>query len=91
VVAFARRHDDEVFVVVVPRLLVGHIGQELRDPIGEVWGDTRLRLPHAEDGAMYQDLLTFTFHTAAAAEHGAAIPLSTLFAHLPMALLHRVR
>ena len=90
VVAFARRHEDEEFVVVVPRLLVGLIGQELRDPIGDVWGDTRLLLPHAEEGSMYQDLLTFTFHNATAAEPGATLPLSAVFAHLPMALLHRV-
>ncbi len=90
VVAFARRHEDNEFVVVAPRLLVGLIGQELRDPIGDVWGDTRLLLPHAEEGALYQELLTFTFHNAAAAEPGATLPLSGIFAHLPMALLHRV-
>ena len=92
VVAFARRHDDEEFIVVVPRLLVGLVGQELRDPIGgEVWSDTRLLLSHAEDGAMYQDLLTFTFHSADSGEQGTTLSLGDLFAHLPLALLHRVR
>ncbi|MBL8126392.1 MAG: malto-oligosyltrehalose synthase [Chloroflexia bacterium] len=91
VVAFARRHEDNEFIVVVPRLLVGLTGRELRDPIAEVWGDTRLLLPHAEEGATYQDLLTFTFHHAIPAEQGTALPLGNVFAHLPLALLHRVR
>ena len=46
VVAFARRDAENEFIVVVPRLVVGLIGKELRDPIGpKVWGDTRCSFP----------------------------------------------
>jgi len=70
---------------------VGLTGKDLHDPIGEeTWGETRLLLPDGGPGAMYQNLLTFQFVTATAAEQGAALPMAEVFAHLPVALLHRV-
>jgi (1->4)-alpha-D-glucan 1-alpha-D-glucosylmutase len=46
VVAFARRHESDLVVAIVPRLSATLSGLDPRWPMGEdVWKDTRLRLP----------------------------------------------
>jgi (1->4)-alpha-D-glucan 1-alpha-D-glucosylmutase len=90
VVAFARRDAENEFIVVVPRLVVGLIGKELRDPIGpKVWGDTRLLLPDAEPGTRYHDIFSGETNKASAGDHGAVLPLAEVFAAFPFALLER--
>jgi (1->4)-alpha-D-glucan 1-alpha-D-glucosylmutase len=81
VIAFARRHGEVWLIAAVPRWLTRVAPPDV-PPLGDVWGDTALRLPqdapalwtHALDG---REL---------AAEDGT-LPLPTLFAHLPLALL----
>ncbi|MFT4038544.1 MAG: malto-oligosyltrehalose synthase [Thermomicrobiales bacterium] len=95
VVAFLRRHEDEEFVIAVPRLLAALTGDALRDPVGaDIWGDTRILLPDAGDGAAPAYLHCLTGQPIAArvesGEPGAALYLRDLFAHVPFALLHHM-
>jgi (1->4)-alpha-D-glucan 1-alpha-D-glucosylmutase len=88
VVAFARRDAENEFITVVPRLVVGLVGKELRDPIGsEVWSDTRLFLPEIEPGTRYRDVFSGETVKALANDDGAGLPLAEVFAVLPFALL----
>ena len=51
VVAFARRTEQAMVVVVVPRLIAGLLqDRELPCPAAGAWGDTRLELPPALAG-----------------------------------------
>jgi maltooligosyltrehalose synthase len=90
VVAFARRDAENEFITVVPRLVVGLIGKELRDPIGpEVWGDTRLLLPDAEPDMRYRDAFSGETIKVSASDEGLILPLAEVFAAFPFALLER--
>ncbi|MCP2045450.1 malto-oligosyltrehalose synthase [Pontibacter sp. HSC-36F09] len=79
--AFARRHEENWCLVVVPRLLTTIISEnEL--PLGEqVWGDTSIELP-AEAPQEWQ-LLFGGQHIQAK----RAIPLAEIFKSFPVALL----
>ena len=90
VVAFARRHGDAEIVVAVPRLIVGLVGQERRDPLGgEVWGETRLILSDLPPGARFQDLFSGEIVETNEGEDGASLSLAAVFAAFPFALLRR--
>jgi len=92
IVAFARRDAENEFIVGVPRLVVGLIGKELRDPTGsEVWSDTRLLLPDAEPGTRYRDIFSGETVDVSMGDDGAMLPVSEVFAAFPFALLERAR
>ncbi len=90
VVAFARRRHDDEALCVVPRLCFGLAGGEQRPPVGALWGDTVLALPHAAPGATYRDRLTGATHTVAEHNGGMGLALRELLARFPVALLERV-
>jgi len=81
IVAFARRHGDRWLLAVAPRWL-SRVASADGSPLGEVWGDTAVRLPagspagwrHALDGCEL------------GAENGT-LRVADLFRHLPVALL----
>lgn len=98
VCAFARLHEKEVLLVIVPRLFAALIGEHGRYPVGEpVWSDTRLLLPGELAGRTWTNLLTgetveeqrLNEETATAGEavERSAIELATLFRTFPYALL----
>ncbi|MDF3017444.1 MAG: malto-oligosyltrehalose synthase [Thermomicrobiales bacterium] len=90
VVAFARRDEENEFITVVPRLVVGLTHKELVDPIGsEVWGDTRLLLSNAEPGTRYRDVFSGETIKVSAGDDGASLSVSEIFASFPFALLER--
>ena len=90
VVAFTRRDAENEFITVVPRLVVGLLGKELRDPIGaEIWRDTRLLLPDAEPGTGCRDVFSGETISVVGSDAGASMRVSDLFAALPFALLER--
>ena len=75
VVAFARTVNEAAqVVVVVPRLPGAVMGDELRDPVGDVWGDTTVALPQG----------TWNRRTGANVETGA---VAELFSDVPVAVL----
>jgi (1->4)-alpha-D-glucan 1-alpha-D-glucosylmutase len=89
VVAFARRGAGAEAVTVVPRLCLRLAGGEQRPPLGELWGETWLHLPHAAPGARYIER-----HTGAALSVGerdgqAGLWMREVLATFPVALLER--
>jgi (1->4)-alpha-D-glucan 1-alpha-D-glucosylmutase len=83
VCAFARVLQDEMAIVVVPRLVAGLTKMDQRLPIGlDVWEDTRLQLPgtgrfsNIFTGQTLDDLQT-------------ELPLSQILSEFPVALLNR--
>ncbi|HEY0353157.1 MAG TPA: malto-oligosyltrehalose synthase, partial [Enterovirga sp.] len=81
VLAFARRAGDEEIVVATPRLVAALRGGE-HLPLGEVWGETRLPVP----AGRWRDLLG-----GSEIESGDdGVPVTELFARLPVSVLRRV-
>jgi (1->4)-alpha-D-glucan 1-alpha-D-glucosylmutase len=88
VIAFARSTADACALTVVGRGFT-NLGTPARHPVGEVWGDTVLRLPETR-AATYRDVLTGETMKAAQSDAGWTLPLKEIFAHLPISLLERV-
>jgi (1->4)-alpha-D-glucan 1-alpha-D-glucosylmutase len=86
VVAFARTGAGEAVVAAAARFFVRLPAQ----PVGSrAWGDSALRL--ADDRASaYRDVFTGREITASRGGGGYELPLASVFAHLPVALLERV-
>jgi (1->4)-alpha-D-glucan 1-alpha-D-glucosylmutase len=81
VVAFARTHQKQTAIVVVPRFLTGII-QANQDPYGEkVWGDTALVLPKKLQ-ADWIDTITDREIT-----DQARLPIGKILQNFPVALL----
>ncbi len=88
VVAFARRTDDAVLVVIVPRLVAKLVNLEL--PVDDVWGTSKIAL--ADDLAgQYRNLATG--ETVASTNDGTGIrlALSEVLKECPVGLLWRER
>ena len=89
--AFARRLGDATALVIAPRLALGLTGGAEQPPLGEaVWGTTHLVLPDAREGDRYQNELTGETLTVGRGEGGLGLPLASLLAHCPVALLTRM-
>jgi (1->4)-alpha-D-glucan 1-alpha-D-glucosylmutase len=87
VAAFARVHEGDAALVVVPRLTVGLCGWEGHPlPLGEdVWGETRLSLPDALAGVHLEDVLTGA--ELDVAPGCRTLPVASVLADFPAALL----
>jgi (1->4)-alpha-D-glucan 1-alpha-D-glucosylmutase len=82
VCAFARVLENEMVVVVVPRLVFGLLNTQ-RLPLGsEVWEDTRLELPGA---GRFSNVLTGQILHGSQKE----LPISQILSEFPVALLDR--
>jgi len=87
VVAFVRQNDAARFVVAVPRLPARLVSAEGDLPLAEVWRDSVLLLPAIEPGAAFRNVFTGEELIVVEREGQAALPLSEVFAHFPLALL----
>jgi (1->4)-alpha-D-glucan 1-alpha-D-glucosylmutase len=84
VVAFGRRTEREMVVVVVPRLIAGLLeDRELPCPAAGAWGDTRLELPTALAG---RELVNQLSDRPVPTSSGA-LKVTDILADLPVALL----
>ena len=92
VIAFARRHADQLLVVIAARLFSG-LGAADEGaatphalPLGAVWEDTIVPVPGMADGTVFENVLTGETLVL----QGGAIRLSAALAHFPgAALRHR--
>ena len=84
--AFARRRDRHTVVVAVPRLVARLVNLEM--PVGDVWGEARLRMPEDLRGT-YRNLLTGETIDATTQDRGVTLRLADAFRHCPVALLWR--
>lgn len=89
VCAFLRTLDDQAILTVTPRLVFGLTEKIERPPVGEVWGDTWLSLPGELAGRKYTDLFTGQEFTVQQENGDATLPLASILAHFPVALLVR--
>jgi (1->4)-alpha-D-glucan 1-alpha-D-glucosylmutase len=87
VFAFARRHGGAACITAVPRLLASVLGNSVDPPVGsEIWGDTRIDLPEAGDGAFAGPFVNvFTGETIEIS--GTALPAGRVFERFPVAIL----
>ncbi len=90
VCAFARLHEGEALVVVVPRLVAGLLTDAKRPPYGaDVWGDTTIVVPSWRPGSQYRDLLTGDVLEVETMDDHQVLPVADVLAHCPVALLER--
>ena len=75
------RSGDARLVCAVPRLVGARCRAENRWPLGDFWGDEKIRIVHR---GKYENLFTGT-----TLEVGASIPYAELFASFPVAVLLR--
>ncbi|MBD1891324.1 malto-oligosyltrehalose synthase [Coleofasciculus sp. FACHB-SPT9] len=80
IVAFARSYENRVAITIVPRLLT-NVVQEGEYPLGEVWGDTQLKLPQGMPSAM-KDAITSQSLSA-----NGTVLIGDALKHFPVALL----
>jgi len=91
VIAFARASGDRAAVIVTGRFFT-RLGDAGQPPTGSAaWGDTVVALGYESAAGWYQDV--FTGHRIRAERNSAGVelPLAQVFAHLPVALLERVK
>ncbi|MBD2541016.1 malto-oligosyltrehalose synthase [Coleofasciculus sp. FACHB-SPT36] len=80
IVAFARSYENRVAITIIPRLLT-NVVQEGEYPLGEVWGDTQLKLPQGMPSAM-KDAITSQSLIA-----NGTVLIADALKHFPVALL----
>lgn len=91
VIAFARAAADQSAVIVTGRFFT-RLGDPDQPPTGSgVWGDTVVELNHESAAAWYRDVFTGQRIRAERASGGVEAPLAQVFAHLPVALLERMK
>jgi (1->4)-alpha-D-glucan 1-alpha-D-glucosylmutase len=88
VVAFARVHERESVIAVVPRLVATLAARDgAPAPAAAHWGDTHVILPASLAGGRWRDVLTGAVH---AADAGNALRVRDLHRVAPVALLASV-
>ncbi len=89
VLAFARELDGTLAITVVPRLCVRLVGERGTPPLGAaIWSDTRIELPDRLSRGAYRNLLDGRQVAPAGPGGRQVLPVATLLAHWPCALLH---
>ncbi|HLG74055.1 MAG TPA: malto-oligosyltrehalose synthase [Chloroflexota bacterium] len=88
VCAFARTSPGDAIVAVAP-VLVGSLLRNAAEPVGEaVWGSTRLIVP-SQVGSRFRNLFTDQILETEQSGRRASLPLSSVLADFPVALLAR--
>jgi (1->4)-alpha-D-glucan 1-alpha-D-glucosylmutase len=88
VYAFARRHENQLAVCVVPRLVAGLCPDRRQPPVGSaIWGDCKVLLPSELPSSAYRNL--FTGETLSVETRGGqrSLSMGELLAQFPVALL----
>lgn len=89
--AFARRLAEKRIIVVVPRYLTGLIPQQDSLPFGEeVWKDSFVAVPYAEEGVKYCNVFTGEIVVVKKYNEAIILSLSEIFTNFPVALMERV-
>jgi (1->4)-alpha-D-glucan 1-alpha-D-glucosylmutase len=91
VIAFARILRERIAVVVTGRFFT-RLGVPDQAPTGGgIWGDSSVALDYPASAGLYRDVLTGRLIRAERDGAGIDLPLEQVFAHLPVALLERVK
>jgi (1->4)-alpha-D-glucan 1-alpha-D-glucosylmutase len=89
--AFARRRDEEVVLVLVPRFLTRLVRNPDEMPLGEsVWGDSSVILPVEIPGKTFRNI--FTGETLQRIEKNGegTLSLREVFSNFPVAMLEKI-
>jgi (1->4)-alpha-D-glucan 1-alpha-D-glucosylmutase len=87
VFAFIRKHEHQLALCVIPRLIASLVPSGNHLPVGqEIWGDTRIELPEAFKDASLENILTGEVIAAHRSAGSVSVQLSEAFASLPVAL-----
>lgn len=88
--AFARRLGRSEAIVVVPRFLIRLLPDADLLPFGhEIWDDTAVIVPFAEEGRRYRNVFTSEIVAVRRKNEALCLYLSEVFANFPVALLER--
>jgi (1->4)-alpha-D-glucan 1-alpha-D-glucosylmutase len=90
VCAFARKWKEHCIVVAVPRLVAGLAKGAEVPPVGEIWKDTKLELPHVRAGDLFRNVLTREMVPAIESNGKVALELRQAMKTFPVALLEKV-
>lgn len=91
VCAFARLHQDEAIVTVVPRLVAGLMQHGGGFPQGsEMWGDTLVQVPSWRRGSRYRNILTGEVLTSSEQAGHQVLHVGDVLSNCPVALLERI-
>jgi (1->4)-alpha-D-glucan 1-alpha-D-glucosylmutase len=86
--AYARKREDEVAIVAVPRLYLRLLGEKHRLPHGaDVWGDTRIELPKKIAGTAFLNTMNRKTVDVQATGEERVLPAAAILAGFPVALL----
>jgi (1->4)-alpha-D-glucan 1-alpha-D-glucosylmutase len=89
--SYARHHEGQTAIVIVPRLVLRLLAGAHAHPLGEaVWGDTRIALPEGFHGS-YRNVLTGEDHTPHEGSGGLHLRPAEVLTHFPLALLVQAR
>jgi (1->4)-alpha-D-glucan 1-alpha-D-glucosylmutase len=84
VFAFTRTYEGRSCVVIVPRWSARLMGGEMRLPLGEIWGDTRVLLGTDIEGELRD---VFTSRSTRASGEDGALRLTEVLSTFPLAVL----
>lgn len=87
VVAFARRHENRLAIVLVPRLTVSLAGFGGRCPIGDLWEDTAVELPEFVRGRELHNRFTREPLVPTSTSTPSQILVADVFRRFPVAIL----
>ncbi|HEY6401687.1 MAG TPA: malto-oligosyltrehalose synthase, partial [Blastocatellia bacterium] len=91
VIAFARILRERIAVIVTGRFFT-RLGSPNQPPTGSgIWGDSSVALDYPASDGLYRDVLTGRLIRAERNGAGIDLPLDQVFAHLPVAMLERVK
>lgn len=86
--AFARRSGNQIVVVVVPRFLTRLTRSPEGPPVGQqIWEDTWVVFPDPESGRQYRNIFTGETIETVERQGRLGLPLGSVFACFPVALL----
>ncbi len=91
VCSFARRFGNNRVIVAVPRFLADIVNDRLLPPCGdEIWGDTVIAVPYADEGVRYRNIFTGEILTISQKSGSSVLFVAEAFADFPVALLERI-
>jgi (1->4)-alpha-D-glucan 1-alpha-D-glucosylmutase len=90
VCAFARQREDEVVIIIVPRLLTALIKDFHEFPLGkEIWGNSKIIIPEEASGNKFHNIFTGETIAETKQEGKRKLALGEIFANFPVALLEK--
>jgi (1->4)-alpha-D-glucan 1-alpha-D-glucosylmutase len=89
--AFARVHEEEAVVTVVPRFLATLMPQSIHSPLGSsIWEDSWVAVPPWPTLATYRHVLTGEVLAVESVQGRRVLQAAKIFQHCPTGLLERL-